>query len=489
MVSQIKIFVFLILASSSVVAEEKLNKKQLVLFIDKTESALGRPVRVELYGISLNTKLSDINLKGLKKNFGVVIDSSVSNTTDERWPNKSIQILQLKLYPRYIGKITIPKLESGKLYSKKKIINVVEGKTSIPELTFSSYAPYEHQQIQLHIKIISSDSTSRLSFKKDAVIKGFEYKPLQFKRTKQGNGRYLLQIGWTLTPLKSGTYKLELPPVEYSVSGVLRKRFFLPFNKVISKKLPQYLPPTIPVGKVSIQSEISPSGLLQKDSISYWKIRLQGQLSNAYKLPPVLRQLKSNDQIQFLPADSERTSHATNELFTSTVIHSIPFKALQNGFLTFPEIRYQYFDPENEKIKTIIYKKESIFVIGAFVRGVVIILFLLLASWTIWLSHKKWKKLKYSKHKREQAIELLNNPSHTLDIREAIHLLSQSEFWPVNLTISQWGEMWESKYQTKSDFKILINDLSSALYSPNSSHNLNEIAENLRALLTLRLQR
>ncbi|MCW8986514.1 MAG: hypothetical protein OQK75_02485 [Gammaproteobacteria bacterium] len=488
MVNEIKVFVFLLLVSLSSVAEEvlnkeQMNKEQLVLFTDKTESALGRPIRAELYGISLKNKLDEISLKQLKNNFAVVIESFVSNTTDKRWPDQPIQILQLKLYPRYVGKITIPQLTISKLSSQEKSLNIIEGNTSVPEVTFSSIEPYEREQIQVHIKITSSDSTSRLSFKDSAVVKGFDYKPLLFKRTRQKNGNYLLEIGCAITPLKNGTYNLELPPIEYSLSGVARKRFFLPVKKIMSKILPRYLPPTIPVGKVLIKSNLSPAGILQKDSISYWNIFLQGQVSHSYKLPPVLRQLKSNEQIQILPVKSTHSNNVTNELLTSTVIHSIPFKALQNGFLTLPELRFQYFDPESEKINTVIYKEKRVFVLGIYARSIVIIVFLLLVFWVIWLIHKKWIKIKYSKNKREQAIELLKNPDHANDIRVALQLLAQSEFWPVNLTVSQWKSLWINKYQAEEKFDILIDEISCALYSSSLEHNLTELAENLRMLI------
>ena len=190
---------------------------QLVLFTDKTETELGRPLRVELYGIALKNKLTEIDLNALKKEFGVVVDYSTADTRDARWPNKSVQIMRFKLYPRQAGKNVIPVLSIDNIFSQKKIISVSNGKTSIPDIRLSSNKPYEQQQFLVHFKLISANSTARLKINENSVVNGFESLPLPFERIRQENGTYLLQTGWALTALKSGPQQLELPPVEYSV--------------------------------------------------------------------------------------------------------------------------------------------------------------------------------------------------------------------------------------------------------------------------------
>jgi len=51
------------LASASASASTKLTYPQLILITDKEESELGRPIRAELYGISLKTKIANIKLE------------------------------------------------------------------------------------------------------------------------------------------------------------------------------------------------------------------------------------------------------------------------------------------------------------------------------------------------------------------------------------------------------------------------------------------
>ena len=459
-----------------------INSEKLILYTDKTESILGRPIRVDLYGINLKTKISDINLAALNENFGVVIDYVINDTSDKRWPNKKIQILKFKIYPRQTGSIKIPGISTKNVSSQEKEILVTKGKTSSPLIILPKNKPYEQQQLIIHVKVLSADSTSRLSIDKNPVIKDFASMPLPFERSKNKEGMYVLKTGWALTALKSGQLNLKLPPIEYSMSGVSRKKFYLPSKLINIKALPLYLPPTIPIGKISIQSELSQNGLLQSDSISYWNIKLTGNLNDSYKLPPILRQVKSNSQIKFLPVNSTRSIKSTNNSLISVVNHSIPFKALKSGFLTFPEIQLQYFDPVNGKINTLTHKAKGAFVLNIFWRILFILIITLIFIYIFIRSYKKWESFKFSQAKREQAIQALQD-NKVESIRESIKLLTEAEYWPQNITVTQWGEYWKNKYQVNNGFDDFIETLSSYFYSASEEHNTDDLSLQLVTLI------
>ena len=465
---------FIILFSDACFAKENLNSPQLFLFTDKSESVLGRPIRAELYGVSLNTKIINIKLSPLNDDYGVVIDYAVNDTRDQRWPNKSIQILKLKLYPRQTGNLIIPSLSINSVQTQKKNIHISEGITGVPEIRFSTSSPYERQQIIAHITVTSPDPTSRLSIKDKTEIKGFESTPLAFKRTKNKSGSYLLQIGWALSAIQSGTFKLELPPIDYSVSGVSRKQYYLPHKMVNIKPLPSYLPPTIPVGKLTIKSQAAATNILQTNSLSYWNIMINGTLNSAYKLPPVLRQIKSNKHVTFLPPNSNRFTNTTDSTLLSTVNHSIPFKSLKSGFVKLPEIKIQYFDPEDGKLKKIIHHSTSVFVLSIIWRSIFGIAIILILFYVARKSYEKWLKHKYSQCKRTQAIQILEDNGIN-GIRESINLLAEAEYWPKNTTLSQWAKLWGNKYQVSNDFQDLILMLSAYFYSSNSNYKSSEL--------------
>jgi len=311
-----------------------------------------------------------------------------------------------------------------------------------------------------------------LSIKEKLEINNFESSLLPFKRFKQEDGTYLLQIGLALTALKNGPLKIKFPPVEYSVSGVSRKQFYLASKTVSIKALPSYLPPTIPVGKITIKSQLSHSGFLRSDSISYWNVKLSGELNNAYSLPPILRQIKVS----------------ANSLI-SAVNHSIPFKALESGFLKLPKIKLQYFDPISGKIKTVTSPTKDIFVLSFLWHIVLSIFILSILIYALKISYKKWQQFEFSKMKRAHAIQTLAEGNNIKGIRESIRLLAESECWSKNVTLSQWGVCWKNKYKVDNNFETLMSTLSTYFYSSKESGNSNKLISELLALIKNRKKR
>lgn len=474
---------FMLLISNTLYAKGDINTSRLFLYSDKNESELGRPLRVEIYGIALKSKISNLKLSALNEKFGVEIDHIINNTSDKRWPNQSIQILKLKLYPRKSGKLIIPNLSINKIQSKKKVIFITGKDTS--KHTISSTSPYERQQIISHFTVITSDSSARLSINDESFVHGFDSAPLRFKRTKNTDGTYTLQIGWSLSAVKSGETNLELPPIDYSVSGVARKKYYLPLKKISIKALPLYISPTTPVGNIEISSDTENKSVFKIDSLSYWKIKIKGALNNTYNLPPVLRQIKSNTQFKFLPVNSKRYIEKTEINLFSTVEHSIPFKSLNSGLSTLPNIKIQYFDPVDKKLKTIIHRTNTIFILGNFWRTIISIIFFILLFYFSRKSYTRLQRYIYSKNKREEAITRLQGNDNT-NIRGFVTLIAESEFWPKNITLSQWAVFWENKYQVNNNYDVLMGILSDNMYSKKSSKELKELQSQLIDLVSSR---
>ena len=456
---------------------------KLLLFIEKNNHILGRPIRAELYGVALKTQITDIDLSRLNKEFGVVTDYSINDTRDKRWPNQSVQILKFTIYPRYIGKIIIPSLNINNLITKKKEIVVNIGDTGEPKISLPTNMPYERQQFILNVSIKSDDSTSRLSIREDFNINGFESTLLPFSRIKEKNGTYSNNISWALTALKSGEQKIELPPVEYSVSGVLRKQFYLRQNMIKIKPLPSYIPPTLPIGKISLEAQPPYSWLIQTDTLAYWNINIRGEVSNTYRLPAVLRQIKSNSHFQFLPVNSKHLSEISNNNLLSVSNHTIPFKALSSGFLKLPDLTIQYFDPIKGEIKHLAYESRRIFVLGLFWQ-IVLGTFMLYLIYNLFnVLYRKSMKLKISNEKRTKALEYLQEIKNTKQMKDSLQLIAEAEYWPKNMTISQWGNNWKKKYQVNETFDDLMQKISSFLYSLETNDDINKLGLQLHNLI------
>lgn len=475
--------IILILTFSFCCFSAQANQNKLILLIDKTESELGRPIRVSLYGVNLNVKVSKIDLTPLKKDFGVIIDYAINDTSDKRWPNKYVQILKFKLFPRREGKLIIPTIHSNNNSTLEKVVFIKGGKTTnAPRLSLNNGTPYVQQQFIAHITMLSSDSTARLLIDPTHNINNFESIPLSFQRNKKQNGLYELKIGWALTALHSGAQILNLPAIEYTVSGVSRRKFFLPPININAKSLPSYLPPTIPIGKIAIESNTANDAIFNSSSISYLKIKLVGNINSSYKLPPILRQLKSNSQIKFYPAITTRTFKNTINRLTSVVNHSIPFKPLKSGFITFPKLKLQYFDPSNGKITTLTHEINSIYTLSVFWKMVCGFILILIVIYSFKQLYKKWCEFNFSKTKREKALQVLQEYKIE-SIREALKLLTEAEHWKENITISQWGENWKEKYHVTNNFDAFIEQLSYCFYSTSEECKTKELSAQLTLLI------
>lgn len=455
---------------------------QLILLTDKKETEIGRPIRVEIVAVSLENKLSKIDLTSINNHFGIVTDYATDETQDARWPGETIQTLNLKLYPRQTGNLVIPVLKLGKYISKEKRIQINSGKFGKPQITISSNSPYTREQFTLHVTLFANELSTRLSVNNDENIPSFDNIPLKFKREKQSDGRYRLQTGWVLSALNNGMQNLQLPAIELSVSGVSRRKYYFPVQQINVKKLPSYLPPTIPVGKIDIQSKLSKSGLLKTDSVIYWQLQLKGKLINSYQLPPVLRQIKSNNRVKYFPATSKRMQDITERNLISSVTHSIPLKLLKSGFTELPKIKTQYFDPESGKIVNVSRTTTTKFSLNLYLQTLILLILLLAAGYLFKVLFKIWKLYHYSRQQRNLAIQLLQNSVMFSDIRDALKLISRSECWPNNLSLTQWQENWSKKYATDLTFRQLFNEISLACYS-NEDFNKENLANIARKLV------
>ncbi|MDH5661263.1 MAG: hypothetical protein OEY65_09715, partial [Gammaproteobacteria bacterium] len=132
--------------------------------------------------------------------------------------------------------------------------------------------------------------------------------------------------------------------------------------------------------------------------------------------------------------------------------------------------KLQYFDPVSGKIEDVFYISDYILVLSIFWRSVFGAFMILILVYITKLISKKWQRFKFSKYKREQALKLLKEENNIIRLRESIRLFSESEFWPKNLTISDWGKFWSGKYQTNNDFEEFIKKLTLCFYNTRNDH-------------------
>jgi hypothetical protein len=454
---------------------------QLKLILDKSEVQLGRHITAKLYGIDLPTRLSEINTQALSEDFGLVILESSEDDEDDNivrlWPNRRVQTMQFALYPRRSGALTIPELNLAGTYTQTQTVQVSQstkktrdGEIAIEqEIVISTQHPWERQQVRIAMTITSADQFISLRTETPRIT-GFEVfaLPESSQQIRRNGVDYTrISTGWVLFPLTAGTHTLDLPAIELRKSGRTQRTFYLPKQTLKIKALPPYIPPTMPVGKIDVSASLNTGHTLFPETLYYWNVSLSGTGVSPHWLPPVLRQIKTNDDVHFLPTDSEQAIDFNQSGMQSQITHRIPFKAKHNGRLKLPDLRIQYFAPDTGKIETITYQPKIPFVLSMGWR-------LLIAAFLCLLLFRAgqllYQRIAHSvkRHRlRQSAFQQIKTATSADDIRHGLSMLSAAENWPTNLTLRQWAAHWKNSYKVNAHFDPAFNWLSQACYQTN----------------------
>ena len=444
------------------------GEARLTISANKTSIELGQPVVLQLHSNGLASNLSKISLKPLNQDFGV----EVLEYARETKTGKEIQTLTVKLYPRHIGTLNIPSLILDGYKTSSIPVNVIENSFVKVHSHITNTSPWMRQQT-----LITMDFSSKSPFFKLETDQGDENETIPFpveKYTSTENGvSYSVQkIGWFLFPLQDGSMHIALPPVRYVRNGAVKGLFYFPQVLLNVRPLPSYIPPTMPVGKISIQSTLTPDSWLHTGRLGYWNVKVHGEHVPSEWLPSISRQIKSSDNIQFLPVDSKRYNSPDSNGVRGEASYNIPFEPLSNGLLTFPSLRVQYFDPDTGRIGTIYHQIPSIFSLSLFWR-ITLISTSISAVVTLFLFIVHSLRIKLQRKKlRTHAMRLISQANEWNELRDALDRLAKAEGWPGNLTLSAWLKHWQSHYSAPDQLLDLFQQLSSHCYSGNHSNEI-----------------
>lgn len=338
--------------------------------------------------------------------------------------------------------------------------------------TVSSLSAWEREQIIVKVEATTPDLYSSLQLE-SLKIKGLDIYPIasstdRFEQNRKKQAQ--LSAGWIMYAIADGQYEIKLPDIQYELNGVIRHTIAIPAFTLDVKALPVYIPPTLPVGKISLEQSFSSNNiwsdnLVNTHTLAYWDLVLTGEGLPAHWLPAVLRQIQSNNDIRYSPVTSERHNKPAVQGMKSQVTHTIPLKALTNGKLDLPVLRVQYFDPADGRLKTIVMEKHSIFVLSSTWR---ILLVIVLAGllYKAGTELKIYARRKWLKRKRiNEAIQQIAQAKSAHEIRTALNKIALAENWPANLSISAWYHCWQSKYRHQDNLDGLLHRLSLACYS------------------------
>ena len=469
-----------------------LAEPSLQVQLKNSSGELGRPVYLKIIGQGLKTDLSLLSLQSLNRNFfldtkdldtELVVDNITKNNDYGAQETTAVrrQTLSLKLYPRQTGELLIYPFSIDNISSKQHKLVISEPSTRGEKISFSwslsSSEAWQREQIILSLKVTTPEQYASIKLEKQSV-NGFEITPLPVdRRWEKGSHGWnsVIRAGWSLLPLKTGKAVIDLPAIEYHLNGVTRRVFYLPELKLNIRPLPSYLPPTIAVGKIIIESSVKPAGMLNTNELAYWNISIESKSLTPYWLPPVLRQIKSSNNIQFFPAASKRSIQPDSKGTNARVSHSIPFKALNNGFTELPEISIQYFDPKAHRLRSVVHQAEKPIATGSGLRILLMLALLLLLIYMLKILYRYVHRRIQYKVQRKHALMRIQLAETKEDVLAGLRLVGKAEGWPENISLSDWLQRLQAKYRTGAQMEKSIQLISAYCYGRIDENKLKNI--------------
>ena len=255
-----------------------------------------------------------------------------------------------------------------------------------------------------------------------------------------------LRIGWALFAQAPGAYRLELPPVHYRLGGVTEHSYQVPPQLVTVRALPAYIPPTLSVGGVRIESAVEPAGLLRPGRLAYWRIRLAGDAVLPEALPHVLQQIESTADVDFLAPRSRRQMTPATDGVHGEVVHEIPFKPRGSGLVRLPALEYQYFDPATGRLERVRHAPPTVLALAPGWRLLSGLVLLVLVAAGGYIAGRRLQRAWRRRRAGAAALQRLAVAGDAATVMQALQAHARAAGRPAGPGFDAWLAGWERRY-------------------------------------------
>jgi len=376
----------------------------------------------------------------------------------EKFPDGLIQYTEtMRLFPRKTGDKILASIALGGAIAKAvklKVKSAVRGGINgTPHWQSLPKVIWQGQTIQVSIVQRLLRSSNEVVVE-DAQFPGFYVEKLDQKISTQNNVKSV-QLHWLFTAEVSGLMQLEPPAIEQRGRG--RWRFYLPRVTIKVKPLPSYIPPTVPVGKLSIRT-----GVVYENDKPLWTIELQNEGQLPDEIYGMRRQLSELNNVSM--ESVEVSSIQPESLSPLTFIHQyrIPVPDWSWGFTDGPEVVVPYFDINEGQIKTLSERLPSVWYFTREWRYVLFFVLGLLSMIVLMAGIRMINNILAWQHYRH----LLQQTTTPHELRRL--LLAQGQF----CTLDSWSAL-----KHKGIAKQVACQLNSLCYSRSSDISLAKIKQ------------
>lgn len=380
--------------------------------------------------------------------------------------------VRLRLYPRKAGPQVIPALAVDGTTTDPIKINVAPAIDPKDKSVVNVSYELNRQSVWLKQPITV---VARIETRADIVDisapafddRGFRSFILPLERktiTAGGKSRTVHRLGWILYPLVTGSRELQLPAIQYRRDGVITHRFFPPRYKITVKALPSYVPATMPVGRVEIKTGEFEKRLYLRNNLESLSIRVTADGLPGQYVSYLLEQLKSTESVSLYPTEMHTVQHLNPARMTNRLDYRVPFVPTRSGWMKFPTLRLQYFNPESGKIVTKQHDLGTAFSVPRWLVWLTVTLLVfpivVLLRYSLARLAQYWLRLR----NYQAALLLLKNAKTLTDLRLALSAIARAESWPDNITVGRWLKLWRDRFPTKAGPDQSLLKLQECLY-------------------------
>jgi len=246
------------------------------------------------------------------------------------------------------------------------------------------------------------------------------------------DGKFQYDAAWILYPVNAGIVSLDLPPVRYQLSGSDRRRFHLPLLQLDVKALPTYLPPTLPVGQLSVHSQIHSAASVGRQ----WQINIQSDGLIPYGVPEVDTQLAAISQHDIATVQLSHTQQSGYREHNNSSLYLAPLPRWLMPFGTDLNLSLRWFNPQTGRLQTASHSLPRYWQMPAWAWWMLLITGLIIAAFII-LRSRGWIQSYFQRLTMRRQLQRASNAQQLRRI-----LLSHSQ----HITLSQWAS---SKHHRK----------------------------------------
>lgn len=420
----------------------------------------GEPFRLELRAPASAPPLDTLDLAPLYADFAVETPDPVETAAhgEQRW--------KMRLFARHPGRLTIPPLTlQGQ---RTRPLQVV----ATPALDRTDRRPirvagrhghtsvWTQQAVTVTMEVETGSRFARLeadSAQPDGLL---VLGPTRTRHPPEGEdkGRMRFTLRWTVYPQRAGDTALQLPPVRYVRDGVTTHRFYPPRLQLHVRPLPEYLPPTMAVGRIGLDVRLPQAAFLVTDRLAFLHLRISDAGPPGRTHAALLRQLTGGAAVRFYPPRVVKDG-APHES-----VYEVPFAARTMGLVALPSVRVQYFDPQSGRIRTRIYALGRALVLSSwtiYAGAVALALLVLFIVWQLWrIVRARW----HAHRHYAAALQHLHTGDDADSVKSALGAMAEAEGWRGNITLAVWSRKWRHRFPGRASVSESVLQLQAALY-------------------------